>query len=124
MSVFQDYKEIETLLGDYFAAVSAADIGTLKTIFHENASMYGSLGNDAVIGTPEIFFSDLAGKPSMKSQGVDCRMVIKNISVCGRTAQASIFVDNFFGAFQIKDFFHLLKLDGKWRILCKTFTTL
>lgn len=43
MSVFQDYKEIETLLGDYFAAVSAADIGTLKTIFHENASMYGYL---------------------------------------------------------------------------------
>ena len=102
MSVFQDYKEIETLLGDYFAAVSAADIGTLKTIFHENASMYGYLGNDAVIGTPEIFFSDLAGKPSMKSQGVDCRMVIKNISVCGRTAQASIFVDNFFGALDRK----------------------
>ena len=40
--------------------------------------MYGYLGNDAVIGTPEIFFSDLAGKPSMKSQGVDCRMVIKH----------------------------------------------
>lgn len=51
-------------------------------------------------------------------------MVVKNISVSGNTAQASILVDNFFGVFQIEDSFHLLKLNGEWRIVCKNFTTL
>ncbi len=86
--------------------------------------MYGYPGNDAVVRTPDIFFADLSSKPYMQSQGIDCRMVIKNISVAGNTAQAAIFVDNFFGAFQIEDFFHLLKVNGEWKIVCKTFTTL
>lgn len=124
MSLFHDYEKIELLLRDYFKAVGNADIVRLKTIFHEQAAMYGYLGNDAVVGTPDIFFADLSSKPSMQSQGIDCRMVIKNISVAGNTAQAAIFVDNFFGAFQIKDFFHLLKVNGEWKIVCKTFTTL
>lgn len=124
MAAFTDYEKIEALLRRYFDAVGGADIGTLKTIFHEKASMNGYLGADAVIGTPEIFYADLSSKPSMKEQGIDCRMVIRSIQVCGNIAQASIFVDNFFGAFQIEDYFHLLKVDGEWRILCKTFTTL
>lgn len=124
MAVFTDYEQIESLLRDYFEAVGNADIAKLKTIFHEKASMNGYLGADAVIGTPEIFYADLASKPSMRSQGIDCRMVIRAIQICGNIAQASIFVDNFFGTFQIEDYFHLLKVDGSWRILCKTFTTL
>lgn len=124
MPSFQDYEKIELLLQDYFKAVSNADIARLKTIFHEKAAMYGYLGDNAVIGTPEIFFADLSSKPSMSSQNIDCRMVIKSISVSGNTAQASILVDNFFGVFQIEDSFHLLKLNGEWRIVCKNFTTL
>lgn len=124
MMNFQDYEEIELLLRDYFKAVGNADISHLKTLFHENASMYGYLGDNAVVGTPEIFFADLSSKPSMSSQNIDCRMVIKNISVSGNTAQASILVNNFFGAFQIEDSFHLLKLNGQWIIVCKNFTTL
>ena len=124
MAAFTDYERIERLLRRYFAAVGDADVETLKTIFHPQASMFGYLGADAVLGTPEIFYADLSSKPSMHSQGIDCRMVIREIRVCGNVAQASLFVDNFFGAFQIEDFFHLLKVDGEWRILCKTFTTL
>ncbi len=65
MPSFQDYEKIELLLQDYFKAVSNADIARLKTIFHEKAAMYGYLGDNAVIGTPEIFFADLSSKPSM-----------------------------------------------------------
>lgn len=124
MEHYSDYEKIEALIRDYFDAVGNADIARLKTIFHEKASMNGYLGSDMVIGTPEIFFADLSSKPSMKSEGTDCRMVIKHIHVCGNIADASIFVDNFFGAFPIQDYFHLLKVDGEWKILCKTFTTL
>ena len=56
MPSFQDYEKIELLLQDYFKAVSNADIARLKTIFHEKAAMYGYLGDNAVIGTPEILY--------------------------------------------------------------------
>lgn len=118
------YKEIVQLLNKYFEAVNNADIDKLKTIFHENASMYGYLGDNPVIGTPQIFYEDLSSKPSMVSEGIDCQMVIKNIDICGGIASASILVNNFFGAFKIEDQFHLLKVDGSWKIMCKTFTTI
>ena len=124
MANYQDYEKIEALIRSYFEAVGNADIDKLKTIFHEKASMNGYLGKDVVIATPEVFLSVLSSKPSMKSDGIDCHMVIKHIQVCGNIAAASIFVDNFFGSSQIQDYFHLLKLDGEWKILCKTFTTL
>lgn len=120
---FQDYEAIKELLDRYFEAVGKADVDTLKTIFHENASMYGYLGPDAVIGTPEIFYADISSKPSMKEQGIDCRCVVKRIEIQENIADAIITVDNFYGAARVEDHFHLLKLDGKWRILCKTFTT-
>lgn len=121
---FDDCKKIENLLKRYFEAVGGADIETLKTIFHENASMYGYLGDDSVVGTPQIFFDDLKSKPSMKESKIDCKMVIGNINVTGNIATASIYVDNFFGAFRVNDYFHLLKIDNEWKIVCKTFTTL
>ena len=120
---FKDYKEIEMLLQKYFKAVEEADIETLKTIFHEKASMYGYLGSDSVVGTPQIFYDDLSSKPSMKKNNINCKMVIGNINVTGNVATACIYVDNFFGAFRVNDYFHLLKTNNEWKIVCKTFTT-
>ena len=121
---FKDYKEIEMLLQKYFKAVEEADIAILKTIFHEKASMYGYLGKDYVLGTPEIFYSDLSSKPSMKEPNTDCKMVIGNINVTGNIATACIYVDNFFDSFRVNDYFHLLKINNEWKIVCKTFTTI
>lgn len=122
--MFKDYQEIENLIKEYFDAVYNADTEKLKEIFHPGAAMNGYLGDDCVIGTPEIFYADLSSKPSMKSQNTDCQMVIKNIDICGNIANASILVDNFFGFARIQDCFHLLKVEDEWKILCKTFTTL
>lgn len=123
MSQFQDYEAVKELLDRYFDAVGRADVEELKTIFHPQAAMYGYLGVDAVLGTPDIFYADLQSKPSMKEQSIDCRCVIKRIEILGSIADAVITVDNFYGAASVEDHFHLVKLDNAWRILCKTFTT-
>lgn len=122
--IYKGKKEIVTLLGQYMDAVYQADVERLKEIFHEKASMYGFLGNDAVVGTPEIFYQDLASKPSMKETKTECGYVITDLRITGCTGQAAILVDNFYGAACVEDRFQLLKLDGRWYIMCKTFTTL
>ena len=121
---YSDVEQIKNLLDNYFEAVKHADIESLKTIFWEEAAMYGYLGDACLSGTPEPFFQDLASKPSMAEQGTDCRYVITSIHVTGKIATASIAVDNFFGAAYVEDYFHLVKSDDSWRIVCKTFTTI
>lgn len=117
-------KNIETLLNRYFTAVYEADIDTLQTIFHQDASMNGFLGPDMVIGTPQIFYDDLTSKPSMKESDTKCECEIKEITIHGNIASASIYVTNFFGMCNVMDIFHLLYINDEWKILCKTFTTL
>ena len=121
---FSETEAVKNLLERYFDAVYRADIGTLKTIFHEKASMNGYLGPDLLIGTPEPFFADLSSKPSMEANKDDCRCVITNLQVTGGIAEATLFVDGFYGAATIEDHFHLVKEAGAWKIVCKTFTTL
>ncbi|MCH1983478.1 nuclear transport factor 2 family protein [Ruminococcus sp. OA3] len=121
---YSDVEQIKNLLDNYFEAVKHADIESLKTIFSEEAAMYGYLGDVCLSGTPEPFFQDLASKPSMAEQGTDCRYVVTSVHVTGKIATASIAVDNFFGAAYVEDYFHLVKSDDTWKIVCKTFTTL
>jgi len=59
----------------------------------------------------------------MKKTNINCKIVIGNINVTGNVATACIYVDNFFGAFRVNDYFHLLKTNNEWKIVCKTFTT-
>ncbi|SJZ59723.1 nuclear transport factor 2 family protein [Anaerorhabdus furcosa] len=117
-------KSIRDLLEQYFDAISNADVVKLKTIFHPNASMYGYLGDQVVVGTPEIFYADLNSKPSMIKQNIKCTCVVDSIQVISNTATASILVDNFYGVATVNDSFHLIKFDNEWKIVCKTFTTL
>lgn len=121
---FLETEAVKKLLERYFDAVYRADVDELKAIFHPEASMNGFLGDTMLVGSPEPFFADLSSKPSMAQEKTDCRAVITSIRVTGGVAEATLFVDNFFGAACIEDHFHLLKADGQWRILCKTFTTL
>ena len=58
--------------------------------------MYGYLGDARLSGTPRAIFQDLASKPSVAEQGIDCRYVVTSIHVTGKIATASIAVDNFF----------------------------
>lgn len=121
---FREYETIKNLLNEYFDAVYKADVEKLKSIFHKDASMNGFLGDDMVIGTPDIFYQDLQSKPSMEESNIDCSSVVKHIEVNDKVAQATLYVDNFFGVATVIDQFHLIKCDDEWKIICKTFTTL
>lgn len=121
---FDSAQQIKALIEQYFVAVCQADVPRLKSIFHDQAAMYGYLGDLALAGTPEPFYGDLSSKPSMAQEGINCTYVLLNLQVTGSIAAATILVDNFFGAVTVEDQFHLMRVDGRWRIVCKTFTTL
>lgn len=118
-----DEKKIVEVVKEYMDAVYCADVDTLKTIFHEEASMNGYLGDTMLIGTPQPFYDDIASKPSMKQDKIDCTYNITSLCVRGKIAAVRMHVYNFYGVCDVIDAFHMLNVDGAWRIVCKTFTT-
>lgn len=120
---FLETEAVRQVMEIYFDAVYRADIDTLKTLFHEKAAMYGYLGPNMLAGTPQPFLDDIGGKPSMLVQGIDCRCVIRHLTVTGRIASVTLLVDGFYGVACVEDQFHLLKDGDEWKIVCKTFTT-
>ena len=108
----------------YAEATRTADVETLKKIFHPDAFMAGYLGDQFISGGPEPFFADLERNPSMAESGADYQSTISEIVAFPRTASAKLEDSGFFGSGRFVNFFHLIKVDGEWRITTKTFESL
>jgi hypothetical protein len=107
----------------YVDAVYRADVDTLRELFHPAAAMCGYLGEDLLAGGPEPFFLDLAGRPSMQADGAPYKAEMLDIHTSGLTAGLRVEETGFFGVFSFVNYFHLLKVDGEWKIVSKLFQT-
>lgn len=115
---------VHSVMERYVEAVYQADVQTLRALFHPQASMSGYLGDELLVGTPEPFFADLAGRPSMADSRHPYEGVVSDVEVMGRAATATIVEHGFFGTFSFANFYHLLSIDGEWKIVSKTFSSL
>lgn len=117
-----DEQDVRSVLNRYVKGYINADEATLRDVFADDAVMNGYLEDRLVAGTPEPFISRVASEPSLASQGLDLRYDIAAISVTGNAASATL-KEYGFGAFNFTDFMHLIKRDGCWKIISKTFST-
>lgn len=126
MSSHNDNAEaaVKAALDRYADAVYHADVETLKNAFHPAAAMFGYLGDELLLGTPEPFVADIAGHPPMAESGAPFDAVFSAIHVSGRTATATLHESGFFGAGNFVNYFHLLNDGGEWKIVSKTFESL
>ena len=119
-----DVAAVRAVVERYVDATRRADIEQLRATFHPGAFMAGYLGDDLLVGTPEPFFADVGSRPSMAETGAPYHAEITSIQVAGRAAAVTLEEDGFFGAFRFVNYFHLLKVDGEWEIVGKTFASL
>ena len=84
--------------------------------------MSGDFQGTLRFGTPESFFERVENSPALTESGADYRAVISSIEVVGRVASAVLKEEGFFNN-NFTDFFHLMKKDGQWKIISKTYTT-
>jgi hypothetical protein len=113
--------QVERVMERYVDAVYIADIDALKTLFHPEAAMSGYLGDTLLTGGPEPFFADLAGRPSMEQEKAPYKAKVRDIHTSGLTASLRLEETGFFGTLNFVNYFHLLKIDGQWRIVSKLF---
>lgn len=115
---------VRQVVQNYIDGTFNADIELLKSCFHEKAVMTGYLGDQLLMATPAAFIEDIAGGPSMKSEGHDYKAEITHVSVTGPVADAVLYETGFKGSGTLEDHFQLLKIDGEWKIVAKNFTTI
>lgn len=119
-----DVSAVREVMQGYVDANLQADVETLRRAFRPGASMCGFLGDDLLVGTPEPFFEDIGGHPSMADTGAPYNAQITSIQVSGRVAGVTLEESGFFGGGRFTNYFALLNVDGDWKIISKTFASL
>jgi hypothetical protein len=112
---------VRAVMQRYVEAVYKADVATLRGLFHPAAVMSGYLGDTLLAGSPEPFLVDVGGRPSMESTGAPYKAEILDVHASSLTASLRVEETGFFGTFNFVNYFHLLEVDGEWKIVSKTF---
>lgn len=116
--------KIKKVIGDYIEGTYKADTDMLKGVFHEKAVMNGYLGPQCIMATPAVFIEDMASEPSMKEKEAKYHGEIESIYVQEKVAAVVVSETGFRGDGSLVNFFHLINIDGEWKIVSKLFTTL
>lgn len=98
---------------------SAGDVELLRSIFHPDALMNGYFNGHLGIGSPEPFFTEVS-KLQGSPPGEHYQGEIESIEVVGDVATARLVETDFLGS-DFVDFFHLIRIEGEWKIMSKTY---
>lgn len=114
---------VQNVMQQYIDGVYQGNVEKLKGFFHEKAVMNGFLGEQMLIGGPEPFFEDIGKNPSMSKMDIPYNGEITSIEITGLTANVTIKETGFAGIYNFINYFHLMKVDGEWKIMSKIFTS-
>ncbi|WP_285404771.1 nuclear transport factor 2 family protein [Luteibacter sp. ME-Dv--P-043b] len=116
----QDYQAISEVLNKYIEGCRQAKSSIMKSAFSPHATMY-SVGPDGkLVGGAISMLFDGVDKDFRPSP--DATAAITRIEIVGTAASARIDANDMSGV-SFTDFFHLLKVDGKWTVVSKIFQT-
>ncbi len=103
----------------YFDGLYHSDIEKLKKVFHPNAQVIGYFQGTLLFNSLEQFLEFVKATPAPSGSGEKYDMRIVSIDMTGNEAVAKV-ADLYLG-FRFTDYLSLLKIDGNWVIVNKTF---
>lgn len=119
----EDEREaVVAVLTRYVESYLQADVDALRDVFADDAVMNGYVGERLVTGSPEVFIQNVGKAPPIVSLGGTPTYEIGEVEVIGNVAAVTV-RELGFGALNFIDYMHLLKRNGVWKIVSKTFST-
>lgn len=115
-----DEQGIRDTIDHYVEGLRTGDVETLKLGFHEQAVMSGYMGESVMVTPIQGLYDFVADTAPPVESGDSYRCEIQGISVTGNIATVEIREQKYLG-YDFIDFFHLLKIDGRWWITSKLF---
>ena len=114
-----DLELIKQTVQYYFDGLYHSDIEKLKKAFHPNSQVIGHFQGTLMFNTLDQFLEFVGGTPPPSESGEEYDMQIVSIDTTGGEAVAKV-ADLYLG-FRFTDYLSLLKIDGDWVIVNKTF---
>ena len=113
---------VSDVIHRYVEGYINADEALLRDAFAQDAAMNGYVGDRLVEGSAEPFIQRVLSEPPLASLGLELNYNIESVVVTGNAASV-VLKEHGFGAFNFVDHMHVLKRDGAWKIISKTFVT-
>jgi len=104
----------------YKEGVRNGDVDTLNKAFHPQSSMFGWKGEDLFVTPIQGLFDYVGSTPVPAETGEPINFVVTALQVTGKTASVEMVMDNYHDH-NFVDYFQLLKSDGRWQIVSKSF---
>jgi hypothetical protein len=114
------HQEIEEVLQKYGKGVHHGDGASLKEAFHPQATIGGYYKGHLILDTRDDFVKSIESMPIPATQGEPYDKQTTSIEVAGNAATASM-RERYQGLI-FTNYFNLLKLNGHWSIINKTFS--
>jgi hypothetical protein len=114
-----DTELIQQTVQYYFDGLYHSDVEKLEKAFHPNAQVIGHFQGTLMFNSLDQFLGFVKGTPALSQSGEAYDMKIESIDVTGDEAVAKV-ADLYMG-FRFTDYLSLLKVDGNWVIVNKTF---
>jgi len=111
---------VNAVIEAYIAACRKGDVRGLEAIFHSRAIMTGYMGDELMLGSPAPFFDAVRHAPSPDGSGTAYEAEITHTEVAGSVASVTLTERGYMGM-NFVDYFHLVKVDGDWYIVSKSF---
>ena len=115
-----DEAAVKTVADAYIKATYEGDAETMKKLFHKSAVINGYLRGQPGMGGPEPFIDQLGNNPSLESGNAPYKASIDYIHVSGKIGSVTI-SETGFGDMSFTNYFHLMKENGEWKIVSKTY---
>ena len=112
-----DYDQIAAAVQLYIDGSAQGDAAKLSEGFHPDAQMYGAVGADRYDEPITEFIKLMAEAPA----GETLRARITSVAQAGDAAIATVVEDGFWGTLSFVSFFTLSRIEGRWRIVNKSF---
>ena len=111
-----DYEAVCTAIEGYVEAARTGNSAPMREVFHESAWIFGWFDGEPFNGPiKKLFDWDDANGPAP-----DIKTKITNVDIVETVAVVRLEIENWTG-YRFTDFFTLLKIDGRWKIVHKIF---
>jgi hypothetical protein len=114
-----DLELIQQTVQYYFDGLYHSDIEKLNKAFHPKAQVIGYFQGTLMIESLEQFLEFVKATPAPSMNGEDYDMRIVSVDMTGNEAVAK--VEDLYSGFRFTDYLSLLRIDGTWFIIHKTF---
>jgi hypothetical protein len=114
-----DLELIQQTVQYYFDGLYYSDIEKLQVAFHPNSQVIGYFQGTLMFNSLVQFLEFVKTTPAPAESGENYDMRIVSIDMTGTEAVAK--VDDLYLGFRFTDYLSLLKVDGTWVIINKTF---